>query len=791
VATDSDRQLAEPRTRTRDARGRAEGDEPGSRSPRSDNAGQARNVASASIRGSAEDHQTLISAPVGIFRTDPDGACLFVNERWSQLSGMSPKDALGNGWAAAIHPDDRARVQAEWQTAITEAREFHLEYRYQRPDGSVVWLSGSAMPFPDAQGRPGGHVGTVMDISDTVAARDSLRDESRFVDAVIDVAGSLFCVFDPEGRFLRFNRACEVLSGYSFEEIQGRPFYEFLIPDGEIEGVRAALAAIRAGDPPSPNENRWVTRDGALRLISWSNVAIYDDAGALTHIVSTGIDVTDQRRAQIALHGIEEIGTLLAKQGPTPQSMSAVLRILAEGMGYRYLVLFIRDGNVLKVGGQSGYRDLPERFDPTRGITGRTFRTGIPAFVPDVAADPDYIEGDPLVTSEIAVPLTAEGVTLGVLSIESIADTPLTLADFALAEAVAERLSVAMLLGREQQALSERARLFAALTDFARTASSMIESEQLWSALLDALTAVIPVDAAGLVELDRPTGHYLLRAVTGRVDPSAVGIDIRVGEGSTGQAILTRSLVLGKFDRNAFGRPVDEASGTDAMATAVVPLIRDGAVLGAIVLGRMTDREPAFSLLEQEILPLVAAQSILAVENAHLLREVSELAIHDPLTGLYNRRHFDASTDLTMARYKRDRERRRPVSAIMFDLDHFGLFNKRFGHAAGDVVLLAFAGILLTRFRASDVVARFGGEEFVAILEGSTLEDTVRVADDVRLSLEHRTIIGPAGEELHATVSAGCAIVDDAEPTREALIRAADVGLFMAKRAGRNCVIAA
>jgi GAF domain-containing protein len=133
-------------------------------------------------------------------------------------------------------------------------------------------------------------------------------------------------------------------------------------------------------------------------------------------------------------------------------------------------VLFLREGGLLKVGAQAGYTDLPESFEPSRGITGRAFRTGIPAFVPDVGADPDHVEGDPLVTSEIAVPLAAEGVTLGVLSIESIADTPLTLADFQLAEAVAERLSVALLLGREQQALAERARLFAALTNFAKTA---------------------------------------------------------------------------------------------------------------------------------------------------------------------------------------------------------------------------------------------------------------------------------------------------------------------------------
>jgi len=625
-----------------------------------------------------------------------------------------------------------------------------------------------------------------VDIGDTVAARDALQDQSRFVDAVIDVAGSLFCVFDPEGRFLRFNHACEVLSGYTFEEIKGRPFYEFLIPEDEVEGVHAALASLRAGDAPAPNENHWVSRAGAVRLISWSNVAIYDEEGALTHLVSTGIDITDERRAQIALRGIEEIGTVLAKQGPTSESMGVILRILAEGMGYRYLVLFVRDGDVLRVGAQTGYEDLPDAFEPSRGINGRAFRTGIPAYVPDVTLDPDYVEGNPLVRSEISVPLAAEGVTLGVLSIESVADTPLTLADFQLAQAVAERLSIAMLLGREQQALAERARLFSALTSFATTAATMIESKLLWSALLDALDQVIAADASGLVELDRTSGHYVVRAVRGLVPSAAVGGEIRVGEGSPGQAILSRSLALGRYDRLAFGR--QGADVRDGMATAAVPLIREGAVLGAIVIGRSTERVPAFSTLEQEVLPLVAAQSILALENARLLEETAQLAIHDPLTGLYNRRHFDAAADHIMARRRRDREHPWPVAGILFDLDHFGVFNKRFGHAAGDAVLRAFAGILLTRFRASDVVARYGGEEFVAVLEGTTLENAVQIAEEVRQSLELRTIAGPAGEQLHATVSAGCAELDDTDPTREALLRGADLGLSAAKRAGRNMV---
>jgi two-component system cell cycle response regulator len=224
---------------------------------------------------------------------------------------------------------------------------------------------------------------------------------------------------------------------------------------------------------------------------------------------------------------------------------------------------------------------------------------------------------------------------------------------------------------------------------------------------------------------------------------------------------------------------------------AGVPLIRDGVVLGAIIVGRAGAGEPAFSALECEILTLLGAGTALALANSQLLEEVSELAIRDALTGLFNRRHFDASLDHILGRWLRLREGRRPIAAVMFDLDHFGDFNKLYGHQAGDAVLRSFAGILMERFRSSDLVARYGGEEFMAILEDATIEDAVRVADEVRLELESRRIPGPDGSDLEATVSAGCAALDPLDPTREALLRTADVGLYMAKRAGRNRVVAA
>lgn len=733
----------------------------------------------------------LDAAPVGVFRTATDGACTYVNDRWCEYASMSRADAMGWGWLDAVHPDDLERVKAEWTASVAEGRDFELEFRFGHSGAETMWVAGTATPLQDAGAAVTGYIGTVTNISAAVAARLALIDEREFVDTVLDIAGSLVCVIDPEGRFLRFNRACERLSGYTFEEIRGRPLYEFLVPADEIEAVRTDLARLRAGEAPSPNTNSWVTRSGARRLISWLDVCFFDAAGSLTHVVSTGTDVTDERRAQAALRGVEAAGTLLAKHGPTPEAMATVLQTLADEMGYRFIALFMRDGDQLRVGAELGYGARIGDFDLSAGIVGRALRTGEASLVPDVSLDPDYVVGDAAVASEIAAPLMASGVAIGVLSIEARADAPLTEADLRLAQAIAERLAMAVELGREQQALADRAGLFAALTTFAGAANATLDTKEMIPTLLEAIGTVLPAEVTVLVLVDRATGRYTVRAARGGLDGDAmIGREIRLSEGITGRAMSSRTIVLDRLDRAAYARGIRDLVTADTMAMAAVPLVRDGALLGAIVLGRTADTGPGFTPLECEAMSLLAAQTALALANAQFVEEVSELAVRDSLTGLYNRRHFDAALEHILRRYVRNKGARPPVAAIMFDLDHFGRFNKEHGHLAGDEVLRTFAGILLERFRSSDLVARYGGEEFVAILEGSTVAEAVVVAEDIRRTLAAVRIPGFGGTELRATVSAGSAALDDADPTREALIRAADVGLFMAKRAGRNQIVA-
>ena len=181
----------------------------------------------------------------------------------------------------------------------------------------------------------------------------------------------------------------------------------------------------------------------------------------------------------------------------------------------------------------------------------------------------------------------------------------------------------------------------------------------------------------------------------------------------------------------------------------------------------------------------------LAVTNADLHAEVMEAAIRDSLTGTFNRRHFEPSLErMIAARRRLNLGDRQPLSAILFDLDDFGAFNKLHGHQTGDAVLRAFSQLLLERFRASDLVARYGGEEFVAVLDGTSRDDAFRIAEEVRTAFAAQTVRGSSGQPLSATVSAGCAELGPTDGLAE-LLGACDVGLAMAKGAGRNQVVAA
>ncbi|WP_298369317.1 ATP-binding protein [uncultured Lutibacter sp.] len=111
-------------------------------------------------------YQTLTNAsPVGIFHTEIDGYTTYVNPRWSEISGLSHKEALGNGWLKAVHPDDIEKIKKEWEQATIETRASETQYRFLLNDGSIKWVLGRAVPEIDENNQIIGYVGTITDIT--------------------------------------------------------------------------------------------------------------------------------------------------------------------------------------------------------------------------------------------------------------------------------------------------------------------------------------------------------------------------------------------------------------------------------------------------------------------------------------------------------------------------------------------------------------------------------------------------------------------------------------------------
>jgi diguanylate cyclase (GGDEF)-like protein len=164
--------------------------------------------------------------------------------------------------------------------------------------------------------------------------------------------------------------------------------------------------------------------------------------------------------------------------------------------------------------------------------------------------------------------------------------------------------------------------------------------------------------------------------------------------------------------------------------------------------------------------------------------EMKEIAIHDELTGVLNRRGLSEQGAVAFATSRRNEF---PISVIMTDIDRFKFFNDEYGHAAGDSALVHFSGLLNAARRADDFIARVGGEEFALILPGTGLRSAMKIADALCANVESSSVLVDDAS-VKMTASFGVATISDKDTSLADTILRADRALYRSKRAGRNQV---
>jgi diguanylate cyclase (GGDEF)-like protein len=216
-----------------------------------------------------------------------------------------------------------------------------------------------------------------------------------------------------------------------------------------------------------------------------------------------------------------------------------------------------------------------------------------------------------------------------------------------------------------------------------------------------------------------------------------------------------------------------------------VPLIVPSGTNGLLCLTGATGKEKGSSARQR--LAVAAGEMIkLYFYSLRLKDELRDQAIHDPLTGLCNRRYLDESLSRELHRGRRGKS---PLCVVMLDLDNFKQFNDAFGHDAGDSVLRQLGQMLRDKLRKSDISCRYGGDEFVLVLPDSSLADTEQRLEQIRaLVKELRTQTGAPRRDM-ITISAGIASAPEHGSTAAELFQAADKAMYAAKHAGGNCVV--
>ena len=226
-------------------------------------------------------------------------------------------------------------------------------------------------------------------------------------------------------------------------------------------------------------------------------------------------------------------------------------------------------------------------------------------------------------------------------------------------------------------------------------------------------------------------------------------------------------------------------------AYVCVPLVAQGETLGLLYTHYAQESRPSSEvngdaiLTFEEQIAVIAKRISLTIANLRLREVLRGQSLRDPLTGLFNRRYMEAGLERELRRAAREKQ---TVSVLMTDIDHFKRFNDTFGHQAGDALLRDFGSLLLKNVRGEDIICRYGGEEFVCVLPGTTLATAVERAESLRnqikaLSVQHQgQVLGTV------TASFGVAQSQDNNTSVESLLKAADDALYRAKHNGRDRV---
>ena len=233
-----------------------------------------------------------------IYRTDPFGRFTFVNPVATRILGFDEGELLSMKYFELMRPDWVPRAMDFYEKSAKNRETTYLEFPVRKKDGREIWVGQHVRPIITGD-RIEGFQGMAREITDRVHAQAELRAERDFVSAILDMEPLLVVVMDRHSKTVRFNRACEQLTGVPASDVLGREFGElpFLL-DEDRAGMRERIASLAEAAMPSKVDRIWLDHSGSRRLIEWIVAPLRDGAGTSAFVIALGTDVTASRQLE-------------------------------------------------------------------------------------------------------------------------------------------------------------------------------------------------------------------------------------------------------------------------------------------------------------------------------------------------------------------------------------------------------------------------------------------------------------------------------------------------------------
>lgn len=729
-----------------------------------------------------------------IFLTDSNGTMTYVNPAFEKIYGYSKEEALGKTPRLLKSGLIRDKAYEDFWNQLLSKQVVTGEITNRTKDGEFITMESSANPILNAAGEIVGFLAIQRDITERKRGQaEMLLEKARF-QQLFENSPIGIAMLDAQDRIQTINPAFQTIFQYTPEEVVGRFINAVIIPSAyQEEAVR--LSSLAMNGAASQTETVRMRKDGTLVPVQVYGVPIVRDGKAMG-IYGMYADITQAKQMESQLkREVEKLSALhQIDRALSTLDLHACLQIIvteARALFASDLVaILLSEGDHLRLAGEVGLvSTLKEIVVPFgSGISGWCGARCQSLLVPDVSQDARYLLYDSRTRAEMAAPLSVQGVCIGVLNVESSQVNAFTPADLELLESLAARAAAAIHNARLHAAEREHRQFAETLRDVGIALTSQLDPGAVLDQLLDLVGSVVPYDSAAVLLLE----GKVVRCKRQR------GYD-QLGLAEWMQEFevpLNELASLSKIVES--GRPyIVSDTYTDPNWTVIAksrhirswigaPIHIRGTLIGFLALDKL---EPGFYTDPMaDRLVAFASQAGMAMDNARLYAEQQQLAVTDSMTGLSNRRHFVEVAQRELVRASRMRS---PFAVVMIDLNDFKKVNDTFGHSAGDQALQLVAKLLASHVRAVDLVARYGGDEFVMLLPDCNPRAAQNIATRLQEDVRALRLAMPNGS-IELDFSVGVAISTLApEETLDSLLVRADAAMYEVKQQSKALVSAA